>query len=161
MVFIIRSVQDEAVGLSAAGIRAEENKDENARDGAAMNWLWVAMGGAIGASLRYGIGLWLFKPQMQFPWPTWWVNILGCLCTGIFLAYSQKYPALQQEARLFLMVGLLGGFTTFSSFGLESFQLLKQGAISMALLYMFSSLLLGLTALTVGFYLSDLMLNQT
>ena len=90
MVFIIRSVQDKAVGLSAAGIRAEENKDENARDGAAMNWLWVAMGGAIGASLRYGIGLWLFKPQMQFPWPTWWVNILGCLCTGIFFGIQSK-----------------------------------------------------------------------
>ena len=53
-----------------------------------MGWLWVAMGGAVGASLRYAAGLWLFKPQMQFPWPTWWINILGCLCAGIFFACS-------------------------------------------------------------------------
>lgn len=125
-----------------------------------MNWLWVAMGGAIGASLRYGAGLYLFKPQMHFPWPTWWVNILGCLCAGIFLACSQKYPVLQQQARLFLMVGILGGFTTFSSFGLESFQLLKQGAISLAVLYMLSSLMVGMIALALGFYLSSLVLAQ-
>jgi len=55
-----------------------------------MGWLWVAMGGAIGASLRYAAGLWLFKPQMQFPWPTWWINILGCLCAGIFLPVAKS-----------------------------------------------------------------------
>ncbi|MFZ0022269.1 fluoride efflux transporter CrcB [Acinetobacter sp.] len=126
-----------------------------------MGWLWVAMGGAIGASLRYAAGLWLFKPQMQFPWPTWWINILGCLCAGIFFACSQKYPALQQEARLFLMVGILGGFTTFSSFGLESFVLLKQGAMGLALLYALSSLIVGIIVLALGFYFTSLVLAQS
>jgi len=119
------------------------------------------MGGAIGASLRYAAGLWLFKPQMQFPWPTWWINILGCLCAGIFFACSQKYPVLQQEARLFLMVGILGGFTTFSSFGLESFLLFKQGAMGLALFYALSSLIVGIIVLALGFYLTSIVLAQS
>ncbi|WP_216936971.1 MULTISPECIES: fluoride efflux transporter CrcB [unclassified Acinetobacter] len=126
-----------------------------------MSWLWVAMGGAIGASLRYAAGLLLLKPQLQFPWPTWWINILGCLCAGIFFACSQKYPILQQEVRLFLMVGILGGFTTFSSFGLESFLLLKQGALGVALLYALSSLIIGIFVLALGFYLTSLVLAQS
>ncbi len=126
-----------------------------------MSWLWVAMGGAIGASLRYAAGLWLFKLQMQFPWPTWWINILGCLCAGIFFACSQKYPVLQQEARLFLMVGILGGFTTFSSFGLESFLLFKQGAMGLALLYALSSLIVSIIVLALGFYLTSIVLAQS
>ena len=126
-----------------------------------MGWLWVAMGGAIGASLRYAAGLWLFKPQMQFPWPTWCINILGCLCAWIFFACSQKYPVLQQEARLFLMVGILGGFTTFSSFGLESFLLFKQGAMGLALLYALSSLIVGIIVLALGFYLTSIILAQS
>ncbi|MFV5508578.1 fluoride efflux transporter CrcB [Acinetobacter sp. 197] len=126
-----------------------------------MGWLWVAMGGAVGASLRYAAGLWLFKPQMQFPWPTWWINILGCLCAGIFFACSQKYPIFQQEARLFLMVGILGGFTTFSSFGLESFLLFKQGAMGLAVLYALSSLIIGIMVLALGFYLTSWMLSHS
>ena len=126
-----------------------------------MGWLWVAMGGAVGASLRYAAGLWLFKPQMQFPWPTWWINILGCLCAGIFFACSQKYPILQQEARLFLMVGILGGFTTFSSFGLESFLLFKQGAMGLVVLYALSSLIIGIMVLALGFYLTSWMLSHS
>ena len=69
-----------------------------------MSWLWVALGGAIGASLRYGTGVFLIKPNSLFPWATWSINILGCLLAGIFFAYSQKFPILQNEARLFLMV---------------------------------------------------------
>ena len=118
-----------------------------------MNWLWVACGGAIGATLRYGLGLYFYQPQQIFPWTTWCINILGCFCAGIFFALSQKYPVLQQEMRLFLMVGILGGFTTFSSFGLESFQLLKQHYFATALIYMFSSVVLGMLFLTLGYYL--------
>ncbi|WP_180047845.1 fluoride efflux transporter CrcB [Acinetobacter sp. YH12243] len=125
-----------------------------------MNWLLVAMGGAIGATLRYGAGMLIAKPQMLFPWPTWWINIIGCLFAGIFFALSQKYSFLQTEARLFLMVGILGGFTTFSSFGLETFQLLKQGAVTIALSYVISSVIVGVFMLGVGFYLTQLALAQ-
>ncbi|WP_180179414.1 fluoride efflux transporter CrcB [Acinetobacter sp. YH12041] len=125
-----------------------------------MNWLLVAMGGAIGATLRYGAGMLIAKPQMLFPWPTWWINIIGCLFAGIFFALSQKYSFLQTEARLFLMVGILGGFTTFSSFSLETFQLLKQGAVTIALSYVISSVIVGVLMLGVGFYLTQLALAQ-
>ncbi len=117
-----------------------------------MNWLLVACGGAMGASLRYAATL-LLKPHSLFPWPTWWVNLLGCFAAGVFLALCVKYPSLQQETRLFLMVGILGGFTTFSSFGLETFQLLRQGQHGLALLYVGSTLMLGVLVLAIGFYL--------
>ncbi|QXR19766.1 fluoride efflux transporter CrcB [Acinetobacter variabilis] len=125
-----------------------------------MNWLLVAMGGAIGATLRYGTGMLIAKPHMLFPWPTWWINIIGCLFAGIFFAFSQKYSFLQTEARLFLMVGILGGFTTFSSFGLETFQLLKQGAVTIALSYVISSVIVGVFMLGMGFYFTQLALAQ-
>ncbi len=118
-----------------------------------MNWLLVALGGAVGASLRYAAGVFLFKPSSGFPWTTWWINIFGCLLAGIFFAYSQKFPVLQNEARLLLMVGILGGFTTFSSFGLETFQLFKHGQILLALGYVISSVIAGVMMLALGFYL--------
>lgn len=125
-----------------------------------MNWLLVAIGGAIGASLRYGAGVFLLKPTSIFPWTTWWVNIFGCLLAGIFFACSQKFPSLQNEARLFLMVGILGGFTTFSSFGLETFQLLKHGQTTLALSYVISSVIMGIMVLALGFYLFQWLLHS-
>lgn len=123
-----------------------------------MNWLLVACGGAIGASLRYGMTLSFSQTSSLFPWATWWINLLGCFCAGIFFAISQKYAVLQQETRLFLMVGILGGFTTFSSFGLETFQLLRQNEIAMGLAYSLSSLIIGVLLLTAGFYLFQYLL---
>lgn len=124
-----------------------------------MNWLLVASGGAIGASLRYGLGLLIHRPHSLFPWSTWSINILGCCVAGIFFALSQRFPVLQQEARLLLMVGALGGFTTFSSFGLETFQLLRQGQFGLALLYSISSVLVGVLVFALGFYLTQFCCN--
>ena len=124
-----------------------------------MSWLWVACGGAMGATLRYALGLYLLKPQNLFPWLTWWINISGCLLAGIFFALTQRYPILQQDARLFLMVGVLGGYTTFSSFGLETFLLLKQGQVMIALTYALSSMLVGVLCLALGFYLLQMLFN--
>lgn len=119
-----------------------------------MNWLLVACGGAIGASLRYGVGLFITPLHAGFPWATWIINIVGCLFAGIFFAMSMKYPILQNEARLFLMVGILGGFTTFSSFGLETFQLLRHDQIMLAGLYAISSLIIGILVLGIGYYIT-------
>ena len=125
-----------------------------------MNWLLVAIGGALGASLRYAASLYLFKSAQHFPWATWSVNLFGCFLAGVFFALSQKYPVLQQEARLLLMVGILGGFTTFSSFGLETFQLLKHGQIALALGYAISSVITGIIVLALGFYLFQVLLQS-
>ena len=124
-----------------------------------MSWLWVACGGAIGATIRYALSLVLAKPQNLFPWPTWWINLTGCLLAGIFFALSQRYPVLQQETRLFLMVGVLGGYTTFSSFGLETFLLLKQGQVWIALAYALSSVVVGVIFLVLGFNLCHMLLQ--
>lgn len=124
-----------------------------------MQWLFVACGGAIGASLRYGMSLWFTQSNHIFPWATWSINLLGCLLAGIFFAYSLKYPVLQQEVRLFFMVGILGGFTTFSSFGLETFQLIRAEQLGLALLYAVSSLMIGVVLLIMGFYITQYMLN--
>ena len=124
-----------------------------------MNWIWVACGGAIGASLRYALSLYLVKPQNLFPWPTWWINISGCVLAGIFFACTERYPILQQQTRLFLMVGILGGYTTFSSFGLETFLLLKQGHLMIALAYVISSVIVGVVGLAIGFYIFQMLLK--
>ena len=119
-----------------------------------MNWLLVACGGAIGASLRYGVSLFIIPSYAGFPWATWIINIVGCLFAGIFFAMSMKYSVLQNEARLFLMVGILGGFTTFSSFGLDNFQLLRDDQIMLAGLYVISSLIIGILVLGIGYYIT-------
>ena len=114
-----------------------------------MTWLWVALGGAIGASLRYGLSVLLVKPEQLFPWPTWWINLFGCALAGIFFGLSQHYSSLQQDARLFFMVGVLGGFTTFSSFALETVQLMNHGHMLLALSYVLSSIVVGFSLLAL------------
>ena len=117
-----------------------------------MMFLWVSLGGAIGASGRYALSLLLPVAQGTFPWATWWANIIGCICAGAFFAASERFVSLQGEWRLFLMVGILGGFTTFSSFGLESFQRLKFGHYGLVLSYVLSSVLVGICALALSYY---------
>ena len=125
-----------------------------------MNWLLVACGGAMGACLRYGAGFLWEKPTTSlFPWATWSINLVGCLLAGIFFAFTQRYPILQNEARLLIMVGILGGFTTFSSFGLETFQLIRQGQLFMALSYTLSSVVCGVICLMIGFYIFQTLLS--
>jgi len=124
-----------------------------------MNWLLVACGGAIGACLRYGAGFIISKPHSLFPWTTWYVNLLGCFLAGVFFAFTQRFPILQNETRLFLMVGILGGFTTFSSFGLETFQLIRQGYFPIALAYIVSSVTVGVICLAVGFYIFQMIIS--
>ncbi len=86
--------------------------------------------------------------------------MIGCFLAGVFFAFSQKFLILQNEARLLFMVGILGGFTTFSSFGLETFQLIKQGQFPLALAYSLSSLILGVIVLAIGFYIFQFILES-
>ncbi len=117
-----------------------------------MAWLWVGLGGAFGAMLRYAISLLLPVALGQFPWATWYANVIGCALAGVFLAASEKYALLQGDGRLLLLVGFLGGFTTFSSFGLESFNLWRHGYMGLALLYSLSSLLVGFSAVAILYF---------
>lgn len=115
-----------------------------------MNVLLVALGGALGAASRYLLGGWIqSRLGPDFPWGTFIVNVSGCLLIGAVLGLVER-GALPGEARLFLAVGILGGYTTFSTFGYETLKLLEGGETAAALLNAFGQLALGLAAVYLG-----------
>ena len=114
------------------------------------------MGGAVGSGLRYAVGLTLPGITSGFPWATLTVNLVGSFAIG-WIAASVQQGQLSENARLLLAVGLLGGFTTFSSFSLETLLLLQQGRLPAALLYISSSLLLGILGTVAAFGLYRLL----
>jgi CrcB protein len=110
-----------------------------------VNILLLALGGAIGTLIRYGLGLWITRTLEQplFPWGTFAVNLTGCLIIGILAGWNERTP-FEVSTRLFLFTGFLGGFTTFSAFGLESVQLVRNGHALLAAAYVIASTLAGL-----------------
>jgi CrcB protein len=89
-------------------------------------WLAVFVGGGIGSLLRYLIGGWVQGGAgAAFPWGTFVVNASGCLAIGAFATWLTERTAATPELRLFLLVGVLGGYTTFSTFGLETWRLVE------------------------------------
>lgn len=118
--------------------------------------LLVALGGAIGSVARYKLsGLVLHHTiDWRFPAGTFAVNVLGCLVAGILMAIAEKGDFFTPDIRLFLFTGLLGGFTTFSAFGVETVHLLRRGELNVALSYAFLSVLAGVVALYLAFALT-------
>ena len=123
-----------------------------------MAYILVGLGGALGSMARYGLAEWLDGNHHEtLPWGTFGVNLLGSLAIGLLAGWSlaaQKI-GLSDEARLFLMVGLCGGFTTFSSFSLQVFALLRDGYLLRAGGYASASLLLCLLATSLGWLLAQ------
>lgn len=120
-------------------------------------WLWVALGGALGSVLRYQVaGAVQRWNGSDWPLGTLAVNLLGSLLIGGLAHLVLSRGLLSAEARLFMMVGILGGFTTFSAFSLETLRLLQQGAWEYALANMALSLTGGLAAAWAGFALTAL-----
>lgn len=91
---------------------------------------YVAAGGAIGALARYGVATWLApaSQRVSLPWGTIAVNLVGCFVIGAVVGMAQARDGLTEGARLFLVIGILGGFTTFSAFGLETLSLIRADA---------------------------------
>ncbi len=115
-----------------------------------MNLVGIALGGALGALARYGLSGWIHaRVGAEFPWGTLGVNVLGSFLIGLGLSYLQ-HTSLPPEAREFLAIGLLGAFTTFSTFTWETAALLQDGEWARAGLYVGGSLILGLAAVLVG-----------
>lgn len=118
----------------------------------------VALGGATGAVLRYQLGRTMTRvlgPQTMtaFPWATLTANVLGSLAMGVLAGYLARQGGNGEQWRLLLGVGLLGGFTTFSSFSLEMMLLIERGQPALALSYALISILAGLAGLYIGLIL--------
>lgn len=119
-------------------------------------FLLVALGGALGASLRHGVGLAAVRHlPLGWPWGTGFVNIAGSLAMGLLAGWlALKAEGAGQETRLFLATGVLGGFTTFSAFSLEVANMLRAGETLKAGLYAGLSVLLGVSALFIGLWMA-------
>jgi fluoride exporter len=118
--------------------------------------LFVIVGGAIGTLARYLISVAAAPYSHNLPWGTIWINILGSFVIGLFgtLTLAQgRYPV-SENARLFVMVGLCGGFTTFSSFSLQTFDLMRTGAMGRAAINVVSSVVLCVAAVAAGHLLA-------
>ncbi len=115
-------------------------------------YLIVGIGGAVGSMARYfSSGYFLHSfPNARFPWGTFFVNLLGCLLIGVCAGMIEKTSHLNAELRLALITGLLGGFTTFSAFSIESLQLFREGAVVLGIIYTVSSVALGILSAYMG-----------
>ena len=111
-----------------------------------MHYLWIALGSALGGMSRYALGSWVVERYgTALPWGTLAINILGSGMIGFFAAAVKPTPW-----RQFLMVGICGGFTTFSAFSLETLTLLRDGHMSRALTYVALSVLVCLISVWLG-----------
>ncbi len=115
-----------------------------------LDCLVVGMGGFIGAVCRYLIGFIPVEERFIFPVKTFAINIIGSFLIGVIAALALKNSGVSPKAVLFLKVGLCGGFTTFSSFALETENLIKGGNPGIALLYCVLSVGLGVAAVFAG-----------
>ncbi len=117
--------------------------------------LLVAVGGAIGASIRHLVNLGSLKlVGPGFPWGTMAINIVGSLAMGVFIGWLTRRVGFSNELRLFVATGILGGFTTFSAFSLDFATLWERGTPVPALAYAFVSVVGSLLALFVGLWLA-------
>ena len=117
----------------------------------------VGVGGLIGASLRYLVATWVqgATGEGAFPYGTLAVNAAGCLVIGLVAGYAEARQPLGSEAQAFLVVGVLGGFTTFSAFGIDTIRLIRDGAYLAGSANVVLQVAVGLVAVTAGLLLAQ------
>lgn len=116
----------------------------------------VMIGGALGSLARYLISLWALPVSRDLPWGTIGINIAGSFLIGFFgtlTLASGRFPA-SENARLFVMVGICGGFTTFSSFSLQTLDLIRSGAMARAGINIVASVIFCVAAVALGHYIA-------
>jgi len=114
------------------------------------NFLLVALVGGLGAAGRYGVSLALPAKPGEWPWATFSINVLGSLLIGVLAGWLSTRGEAGEPWRLFLGVGVLGGFTTFSAYSLETLRMVERGEWSMAIFYALGSVLAGFAAVAIG-----------
>jgi fluoride exporter len=115
------------------------------------NFILVGLGGAAGSMLRYAVSL--LMVNRAFPLATLLINIAGSFLIGLILALAVKNENFAGNWKLFLATGICGGFTTFSAFSAENFQLLQSGKTGMSLVYIVASIVAGIFAAWLGYKL--------
>ena len=114
----------------------------------------IGLGGGVGSIFRYLTGLYVYKYlPASFPWGTLVVNVIGCFLIGLFMGLSERSQGLDPDWRFLFVVGFCGGFTTFSAFSMESISLLQNHQAMAAFLYIAASVVVGLSATMIGFFL--------
>lgn len=113
------------------------------------NWIYVFIGGGLGSMLRYGIGLYFSSTNSAFPIGTFIANFFACFILGILMGFELKNN-IQTSSSLFFATGFCGGFSTFSTFSNESLKLFENQQYGLGLLYIGSSVILGLIAIYLG-----------
>ncbi|MFD7407885.1 fluoride efflux transporter CrcB [Streptomyces sp. NPDC059866] len=110
----------------------------------------VAVGGAIGATARYAASVWWPAQPGGFPWPTFWVNVIGCAVIGVFMVIITDVRVAHRLVRPFVGTGVLGGFTTFSTYAVDIQQLVDAGHPRTALAYLAATVAAALAAVWLG-----------
>ncbi|WP_337244858.1 fluoride efflux transporter CrcB [Luteimonas sp. gir] len=110
----------------------------------------VFLGGGLGAALRHGVNMLALRAGTTFPYGTLCINVVGSLLMGVVVAWFAARSGLSPSLRLFLMTGVLGGFTTFSAFSLEAALLYERGQPGLAAIYVLASVVLSIGGLFVG-----------
>lgn len=119
-------------------------------------YLAVMIGGAIGAASRFGLATAVARLYAgPFPLGTFLINVTGSLLIGVLMGFFVNRPAVDVHLRLFLVTGILGGYTTFSSFEWETVVSLRSGAAGYGVLYLASSVLLGLAGAWGGLWIAN------
>ena len=114
----------------------------------------IALGGGLGALARHGLSRALPSPSGGFPWATFTANVLGCLLIGVLMVLVTEVGNAHRLVRPFLGVGLMGGFTTFSTYALEFHRLLRPGSAGAAFTYLGGTLLCAMLAVLVGAWIT-------
>ncbi len=123
-----------------------------------VNALAVALGGAIGATLRYLASEFISaRVRTDFPMHTMLVNVTGAFLLGMVMALAVERGEITHWWKLFLGVGMLGGYTTFSTFAFETLELMQEGAVAGALLNAAGSVVLGVLAAAAGLYVGRML----
>lgn len=116
-------------------------------------YLLVGIGGALGAMARYWAGTAIGSLSNGFPTATFLINIIGSIAMGLLVGFlARSTPHYQNEIRLFVAVGMFGGFTTFSSFSLDAITLIERGDYMLAAFYIVGSVLLSVAGLMMGLW---------